>query len=168
MAAMYKIIGSDQAEYGPVSAGQIREWIAEGRANDQTLVQQVGTSEWKPLGAWAELAAPAPLFPAGTTSATSPLEPAPMPAMPMPRQKVDSYLVPAILSTLCCCLPCGIVAIFYASQVSSKWSAGDDAGAKAAAKNAQLWCWVSFGLGAAWLILWLGFVFGEARGGFRL
>ena len=30
---MYKIIGADQREYGPVSADQVREWISQGRAN---------------------------------------------------------------------------------------------------------------------------------------
>ena len=28
---MYKIIGGDQKEYGPIGAEQIRQWIAEGR-----------------------------------------------------------------------------------------------------------------------------------------
>ena len=36
---MYKIIGANQTEYGPVSAEQIRQWIAEGRVNAQTSAQ---------------------------------------------------------------------------------------------------------------------------------
>jgi hypothetical protein len=28
---VYHVIGSDQKEYGPVSAAQIRQWFAEGR-----------------------------------------------------------------------------------------------------------------------------------------
>ena len=36
---MYKIIGSDQKIYGPASAGQIRQWQAEGRITGATLVQ---------------------------------------------------------------------------------------------------------------------------------
>ena len=35
---MYKIIGADQKEYGPVTAEQLRQWIAEGRVNGQTSV----------------------------------------------------------------------------------------------------------------------------------
>lgn len=32
--------------------------------------------------------------------------------------KIENYLVPAILVTLCCCVPAGIVAIVYAAQVN--------------------------------------------------
>ena len=51
---MYKIIGADQKEYGPVSSEQLRQWIAEGRVNAQTKVQ-VG-SEWKPVAEVPEFA----------------------------------------------------------------------------------------------------------------
>ena len=53
---MYKIIGADKKEYGPVTADQMHRWISEGRANAQTLVQAEGTTEWKPLGQVAEFA----------------------------------------------------------------------------------------------------------------
>src|SRR5215472_5842391 len=51
---MYKIIGADGKEYGPISAEQLRQWIAEGRANAQTKVCAEGTTEWKPLSAFPE------------------------------------------------------------------------------------------------------------------
>jgi hypothetical protein len=54
--AMYKIIGGDQKEYGPVTTEQLRQWIAEGRVNGQTLVQAEGVAEWKPLSAMPEFA----------------------------------------------------------------------------------------------------------------
>src|SRR6266550_4717760 len=53
---MFKIIGADQKEYGPVTADQINAWILEGRANGQTLVQALGSSEWKPLAGLTEFA----------------------------------------------------------------------------------------------------------------
>jgi TM2 domain-containing membrane protein YozV len=53
---MYKIIGADGREYGPVSADQLRRWIAEGRANAQSRVQPASSVEWKPLGEWPEFA----------------------------------------------------------------------------------------------------------------
>src|ERR1043166_6937364 len=53
---MFKIIGADQKEYGPVTADQINAWLLEGRANGQTLVQVVGSSEWKPLSERTEFA----------------------------------------------------------------------------------------------------------------
>ncbi len=46
---MYKIIGANQVQYGPVSADQLRQWIAEGRADANTQVQAEGSSEWRAL-----------------------------------------------------------------------------------------------------------------------
>ena len=56
---------------------------------------------------------------------------------------VPNYLVPAILTTVFCCLPFGIVAIVYAAQVNSKLAAGDRAGAMAASKSAKTWTFAS-------------------------
>lgn len=53
---MYRIIGSDGRQYGPVTADQLREWIAAGRANGITLVQLDGTTEWKPISSIPEFA----------------------------------------------------------------------------------------------------------------
>ncbi|GHJ60516.1 hypothetical protein NOK12_30340 [Nocardioides sp. OK12] len=46
-------------------------------------------------------------------------------------------LVWAILSTLFCCLPLGVVSIVFAAQVNSKWQAGDHAGARESADKAK-------------------------------
>jgi TM2 domain-containing membrane protein YozV len=54
---MYKIIGKDGQQYGPVSAEQVRAWIAENRANAQTLAQTDAAPGWKPLGSFPEFAA---------------------------------------------------------------------------------------------------------------
>jgi Domain of unknown function (DUF4190)/GYF domain 2 len=54
---MYKILGADGRQYGPVSADQLRRWIAEGRANAHTQTLLEGTTEWKPLGVLPEFAA---------------------------------------------------------------------------------------------------------------
>ena len=56
-------------------------------------------------------------------------------------------LVWAVVSTVCCCLPAGIVAIIFSSQVSSKYYAGDLEGATRASERAQIWIIVSFVLG---------------------
>ena len=75
---MYKIIGGDGKEYGPISADQLRQWISEGRVNAQTQALLEGTTDWKPLGAFTEFAsffaAPptaAPTLQAPTTDAAS-------------------------------------------------------------------------------------------------
>jgi hypothetical protein len=51
---MYKIIGGDSKEYGPVSFDQLCQWITEGRANANSLVQGAGSTEWKPMGSFPE------------------------------------------------------------------------------------------------------------------
>lgn len=69
--------------------------------------------------------------------------------------QIGNYLVPAILTTLFCCMPFGVVAIVYAAQVSTKVQAGDVAGAMKSSQNAKTWCWVSFGVGLAFGLLYL-------------
>ncbi len=54
---MYKILGGDGKEYGPVTAENLRQWMAEGRANAQTQVQAEGTGVWVALGSLPEFAA---------------------------------------------------------------------------------------------------------------
>ena len=51
---MYKILGSDQKEYGPVTAEVVREWIAARRANAHTKVQKEGGGEWTALATFPE------------------------------------------------------------------------------------------------------------------
>lgn len=58
--------------------------------------------------------------------------------------KPDNYLVWAILSTVLCCLPLGIVAIIKATQVDTLWAQGDYEGAVQAARDAKRWTWAGF------------------------
>ena len=57
----------------------------------------------------------------------------------------SNYLVWAILTTVFCCMPFGIVSIVFAAQVNSKWQSGDYTGARIASRNARLWALISFG-----------------------
>jgi Na+-driven multidrug efflux pump len=70
----------------------------------------------------------------------------------IPRQ-IPTYLAQAVLVTLLCFLPFGIVALIFASQVKGKLQAGDYAGAQQASKKAKTWCWLAFGVGLALTIL---------------
>ena len=70
--------------------------------------------------------------------------------------EVPNYLVQAILTTLFCCLPLGIVSIVYAAQVNGKVMAGDRAGALESSHNARLWAWISFGVGLVFIGLPVG------------
>ena len=66
---------------------------------------------------------------------------------------IPNYLVQAILVTVFCCLPTGIVAIVFAAQVNGKLQAGDLEGARRTSNKAKTWTWVSFGLGLGILLL---------------
>ncbi len=50
MSAIYKIIGNDGLEYGPLTSGQIRQWIAEGRIESRTPVFVDGAADWNFIG----------------------------------------------------------------------------------------------------------------------
>jgi hypothetical protein len=67
---MYRIVGADGQQYGPISLEQMRQWLTEGRVNAQTLVWTEGSTEWKPLANFPELA-PAS-GPAATLPPTAP------------------------------------------------------------------------------------------------
>jgi hypothetical protein len=53
---MYKIIGADGRQYGPVSAEQIRAWIEQNRVRPDTLLQREGSQDWNPLSSFPEFA----------------------------------------------------------------------------------------------------------------
>lgn len=73
---------------------------------------------------------------------------------------VPNHLVWAILTTLFCCLPLGVVSIVFAAQVDGKRAAGDIAGARAASANAKLWAILSAVSGPVIAILWIFFLGG--------
>ena len=101
---MYKIIGADGGTYGPATVEQLRQWIAEGRANAQTQTLADGAMGWKALGALPEFAGHfAPLIP----PVIGPLPPGTSTAGQWPRTNsfATAGLIFGILSLTCCC--CG-------------------------------------------------------------
>ena len=71
--------------------------------------------------------------------------------------KVPNYLIPAIISAICC-FPLGIISIIFAAQVNGKVQSGDIAGALDASKKAKIFSYIFIGLG---ILLWGGyFLFG--------
>ncbi len=113
----------NNVKVGPLSPAQI---LALGATPD-TLVWAQGWPQWAP-------AASVPEF--GFNNTRSNLPPCP-----------DSYFAWAIVLTLLCCLPAGIVAIVYSSSVETKYSQGDYEGALKASNNAKMWCIISFVFG---------------------
>lgn len=76
-------------------------------------------------------------------------------------EKIPNYLVPAILSAICC-FPLGIIGVVFAAQVNGKVAAGDIPGALDASKKAKLFSYIFLGLG---LVGWvLSFFFGLLGG----
>jgi len=60
---MYKILASDGKEYGPLSAEQIRQWLAESRLEGKTPVFPEGAQDWvflNSLPEFADIFAPPP------------------------------------------------------------------------------------------------------------
>jgi hypothetical protein len=54
--ANYIIIGGDQKEYGPISADDVRQWIAESRLNEKSLMKAEGDTEFRTLEKFPEFA----------------------------------------------------------------------------------------------------------------
>ena len=72
---MFKILGSDGKEYGPVTLGNVVEWIRDGRANLQTKARRGDETEWRPLGDFPEFV---------PTGSVLPRVPPPLPDEPIP------------------------------------------------------------------------------------
>jgi len=73
----------------------------------------------------------------------------------------DSYLALAIISTIICCMPLGIVSIVYATKVNSLYADGHYDEAKRASKNAKTWGLVSVGVAVVGLLIYI-LIFGVA------
>jgi hypothetical protein len=96
--AMFRILGHDKKEYGPVSEEVVRQWIAERRANAQTLVQAEGSAGFKPLREFPEFqSALAAVGPAGAPSWT-------VTAMPPEKPPSGLAITSLVLGILTYCL----------------------------------------------------------------
>ena len=58
--------------------------------------------------------------------------------------RINTWLVPAILATVCCCMPFGVVSIVYAVGANTEVSNRNFALAQEKADKAKTWFWVSF------------------------
>jgi hypothetical protein len=92
---MYKIIGADQKEYGPISAEQIRLWIQEGRLNATSKIQVDGSGDWKLVREMPEFA---PLLPPPPAPITFPSAP----PVPTTNSMAGWSLGTGIFAILCC------------------------------------------------------------------
>lgn len=122
---MYRVLGSDQKEYGPVGADQVRQWILDRRLNANSLLQAEGSTTWQPLSMFAEFAS--------TLSTAAPISP----SLGQPSLQRGSHnpmaitgLVLSCLALVCC--PCstifGVLGIVFSvlalSQIKQNPSQG--------------------------------------------
>jgi hypothetical protein len=113
---MYRIIGADGREYGPISLEQLGRWIVEGRANAETKTIVEGSTEWEPLGSLPE-------FSSWFGKAIPPTPPRPTPSVitgPVPLKTTNPFalagFVLGILSLCCfCCygLPFNLLGLIF-------------------------------------------------------
>lgn len=112
---MYKIIGSDGREYGPVSAEEIKQWIKDHRAVATTKAQAEGTTEWKNLGELPEFAgcftastAPPPVGAAPPLGGVPPLSGAGVAPAPVnPEQEAEAIIARGLNFSIGDCLSRG-------------------------------------------------------------
>lgn len=77
----------------------------------------------------------------------------------MENRKPESNLVWAILCTLLCCLPLGIVSIVYAAKVDSLYTSGDYQGAQEASDKAKKYALIGAVTGVVCAIIYFVCVF---------
>lgn len=110
---MYRIIGADGKEYGPISDAQLRQWIVEGRANATTPVLPQSASAWTTLGSLPEFS----LSFAGTTPTMVPSAGVTPSAYKSSALALTSLILGVVSLTfgLCCCygLPFNITGLIF-------------------------------------------------------
>jgi len=74
--------------------------------------------------------------------------------MPPMAQPPKNWLVEAILVTVFCCLPFGIVGIVKAAEVNSKFAAGNYAGALESSQSAGKWTKIGFFVAIGGFVIW--------------
>ena len=105
---MYRIIGADGREYGPISRETLLQWQREGRANAQSWVQTTGATGWQPLGTLPEFAEAGGGVPptAGPLLGTPPVALAPIPTVRRANPMAVTSLVMGLLAITCGCCCC--------------------------------------------------------------
>jgi hypothetical protein len=135
----YQISRNGQ-QFGPYSLDELKRYFAEGRVALTDLAWSAGMPAWVPVSQLPGIIVPGPQRPiiphppayAGNVTVQHH-------ASPQIVTKPDSYMLSAILVTLLCCLPFGIVSIVFASQVDAKFNSGDYIGAQEASNKAKSW-----------------------------
>jgi len=105
--ATYIVIGSDQKQYGSVTEDNIRNWIADGRLNAQSLMREESDTEFRPLSTVPEFA---DAF-AAKVATTGVLPPLPTAAATAPA-KTSAMAVTSLVLGVLGVFTCGVTALF--------------------------------------------------------
>ena len=142
--ASYQIARSG-TKTGPFDEAEVRAKLADGSIVGSDLCWTQGMETWLPVSQVFEIEVAVPATGAmevpAATAATAAGTPGPQAGGidPMSLKQPPTHMVSAILATLLCCLPLGIVAIVYASKVSALYQAGHYHGALEASDKAKFW-----------------------------
>ena len=161
----------DGTQYGPIPEEQIRTMARDGNLNQDDLVWSEGMASWVAAAEVGIFEFPAPP-PPPPPQYTAPPPPPPQYQAPPPQYgapppypsapafgsagaDIPNYLPWAIVATLFCCLPAGVVAIVFASKANSAKAIGDFEGARKAAEHAKISLIVSVGLGLLVVVFYI-------------
>jgi hypothetical protein len=115
----YRIVGADGKIYGPVGLEQVRQWLAQGRAEGRTPVYVEGASGWTYLALLPELAAEFSTPPPAIGAIKS--GPA---AAGGTNGFATAGLVCSLLAWVCCCCPFNLLGLIFSiialAQISSQ------------------------------------------------
>jgi hypothetical protein len=117
---MYRVLGADGKEYGPVTGEVLRQWITEGRANAHTKVKPEDGADWLLLASVPEFEA---------VFAASPGAPPPLAAPPAEVKTSGMAITSLVLGILGLCgitavagLILGIIALVKINRSSGRLS----------------------------------------------
>lgn len=152
---MYYYVDQNGRQQGPFSVSSLMQKGITG----ETLVWKAGMEDWTQAKFVPELSAifatpPAPPMPPGYKPA--PLQTGDGPQLSM--RKPDSNMVWAVFSTICCCLPAGLYAVYCSIQVDSLYKQGDYTGAVESARKARDWAVIGAVCGAIFNFIYAFFL----------
>ena len=150
---MYYYIGPNNQQMGPVPAEQL---ISRG-VTGETMVWTEGMTQWQKakdvpaLGAILNRGYQSSRYDDQSTRYSTPppnygnygYQRAGQFGNQPTGHKPDNHLVWAILTTIFCCLPFGIVSIVYSTKVDPAWNMGDQLGAEENSRKAKNWALAS-------------------------
>lgn len=126
---------------GPVSRSELIDKVRRQQVTYDYLVWKEGMEDWVYLDQ---------VIPAGIRPCSfSVSHPSFLSRQGFVPRKPERHMFLSVLATCCCCLPTGIIAVFYSARVHALYRQGEYAAARRSADRAWLWICLSFGFALA-------------------